>query len=313
MTSLPWPAALPARQVRIARPTDQLDVVVGFYRDALGLPELDRFAGHAGYRGVLLGLPGHDHHLEFTEHEAGSPGPAPTRDNLLALSFDGPARVHEVAARLARWGQAAVPPENPYWAEHGAVTVEDPDGWRVVLVPEPLVGATTAVEVGLHQGERADLRALFELAEDSATELDSYLHQGRVLVARLNGAVVGHLQLIDTDQRDRPEVKNMAVHEGLQGRGIGSRLLRAALDMLAAEGAQEVLVATAAADIDNLRFYQRHGFRMRAVERDAFRAATGDRTDAEVAGIPLRDRVWLDHRLGPPHHAAVPAYEGDVS
>jgi hypothetical protein len=26
-------------------------------------------------------------------------------------------------------------PANPYWAEHG-VTVEDPDGFRVVLVPE---------------------------------------------------------------------------------------------------------------------------------------------------------------------------------
>ena len=43
--------------VRVARPTDQLDEVVRFYREGLGLPELDRFAGHVGYRGVLLGLP----------------------------------------------------------------------------------------------------------------------------------------------------------------------------------------------------------------------------------------------------------------
>lgn len=35
-----WPAALPARQVRIARPTDRLDEVVRFYRDGLGLAEL---------------------------------------------------------------------------------------------------------------------------------------------------------------------------------------------------------------------------------------------------------------------------------
>jgi hypothetical protein len=67
---------LPARQVRIARPTDRLDEVVGFYRDGLGLPELARFDGHAGYSGVILGLPGADHHLEFTRHERGSPGPA---------------------------------------------------------------------------------------------------------------------------------------------------------------------------------------------------------------------------------------------
>jgi catechol 2,3-dioxygenase-like lactoylglutathione lyase family enzyme len=45
--------------VRIARPTDQLDDVVRFYREGLGLPEIDRFAGHAGYRGVPANR-GHD-------------------------------------------------------------------------------------------------------------------------------------------------------------------------------------------------------------------------------------------------------------
>jgi hypothetical protein len=28
--------------------------------------------------------------------------------------------------------------ENPYWTDNGAVTVEDPDHWRVVLMPQPL-------------------------------------------------------------------------------------------------------------------------------------------------------------------------------
>jgi len=44
----------------------------------------------AGCRGrcVLLGLPGARYHLEFTQHDHGSPGPAPGRDNLLVLCFD---------------------------------------------------------------------------------------------------------------------------------------------------------------------------------------------------------------------------------
>src|SRR6476646_4625310 len=75
MTSQPWPATLPVRSVRVARPTDQLDEVVRFYTDGLGLSELGRFEGHAGYRGVLLGLPGLEYHLEFTQHDEGSPGP----------------------------------------------------------------------------------------------------------------------------------------------------------------------------------------------------------------------------------------------
>jgi catechol 2,3-dioxygenase-like lactoylglutathione lyase family enzyme len=40
-----------------------------------------------------------------------------------------------VRAVSARLGVDPIPPANPYWAEHG-VTFQDPDGFRVVLVPE---------------------------------------------------------------------------------------------------------------------------------------------------------------------------------
>ena len=138
MTSRPWPATLPVRHVRVARPADRLDEVVRFYREGLGLPGLGRFAGHAGYRGVMLGLPGMTYHLEFTQHDHGSPGPAPGRGNLLVLCFDDRAPVEQVASRLAALGHLPVEAENPYWTANGAVTVEDPDHWRVVLMPRPL-------------------------------------------------------------------------------------------------------------------------------------------------------------------------------
>ena len=38
-----------------------------------------------------------------------------------------------VVARLAEMGYLPAEPENPYWAARGG-TVEDPDGWRVVLM-----------------------------------------------------------------------------------------------------------------------------------------------------------------------------------
>lgn len=301
MTSGPWPATLPVRNVRVARPTDQLDEVVRFYADGLGLPELGRFAGHAGYRGVLLGLPGGEYHLEFTQHDDGSPGPAPTRDNLLVLYFDDVAQVKQVAGRLAKLGHPPVAAENPYWTDNGAITVEDPDRWRVVLMPQSPTADNPApgVTVEWYDGDREALRPLFELAEDSAAELESYLHAGRVLVARLGSQIVGHLQLVDTGQPGQAEVKNMAVRDDWQGKGLGQQLMQAALTLLAAEGTTTVLVATAAADTGNLRFYQRQGFRMRSVERDVFTAAAGYPPGSLVAGIELRDRVWLDLTLVP--------------
>jgi hypothetical protein len=40
------------------------------------------------------------------------------------------------AQAAAGWlGAEPAAPANPYWAEHG-LTFEDPDGFRVVLVPE---------------------------------------------------------------------------------------------------------------------------------------------------------------------------------
>jgi ribosomal protein S18 acetylase RimI-like enzyme len=74
--------------------------------------------------------------------------------------------------------------------------------------------------------------------------------------------------------------------------GIGTALVRAALDRAFAAGATQVLVATATADIGNLRFYQRLGFRMDRIERDVFTAERGYAA-LDVDGIPVRDRVWL--------------------
>jgi GNAT superfamily N-acetyltransferase len=150
------------------------------------------------------------------------------------------------------------------------------------------------LQIEIYRGSRDSLRSLFELAEDSAAELDAYIDAGRVLVATSDREIIGHLQLTGTDDPRQAEIKNMAVRENRQGQGIGRRLIQAAIELAAAESVTTILVATAAADIGNLRFYQRQGFRMRSVERDAFTPATGYPPGLLIDGIELRDRVWLD-------------------
>jgi GNAT superfamily N-acetyltransferase len=145
------------------------------------------------------------------------------------------------------------------------------------------------------RGSRSDLRPLFAHADDSPAAIDSYIEQGEVFVARRSGHIVGHVQLL----RDGVgwEIKSVAVTEGERGRGIGTLLVRAALRRAFNTCAAYVRVATATADIANLRFYQRLGFRMDRVERDAFTPDRGyERRD--VDGIPLRDRVWLSIDAG---------------
>lgn len=128
-----WPAHLPATRVRIARPTDQFDALVAFYRDALGLPELGGFQNHDGYTGMMLGLPGEGTHLEITTHTTHHAGRAPNRDSLLVLYIDDNDAIAALVKRMASHGHTPVPPENPYWAL-GGVTFEDPDGYGLVLM-----------------------------------------------------------------------------------------------------------------------------------------------------------------------------------
>lgn len=120
-------------QVRIARPTGKLEEVIRFYHDGLRLQQIGKFEGHEGYSGVIFGMPDANYHLEFTSHIDGSPCPAPTKDNLLVFYFDGSQKRDSIAKKLFEMGYPEVEPENPYWSNHG-ITIEDPDGWRVVLM-----------------------------------------------------------------------------------------------------------------------------------------------------------------------------------
>jgi lactoylglutathione lyase len=198
---------------------------------------------------------------------------------------------------LSFFAEPAGEPSVIGWMPAAAVYFRDPDGHLIEYLamldgpPRPELGIVPwsqsgydapagSLRIEAYTGPREELRPLFELAEDSAAELDGYLSAGDVLVARRGERIVGHVQLVDGGT----EIKNLAVAPEQRRRGVASRLVEAAL---ARGGARTVRVATAATDVDNLRFYQRLGFRLRSIERDAFVPERG--YDATV-----RDRVWLD-------------------
>jgi GNAT superfamily N-acetyltransferase len=230
------------------------------------------------------------------------------------LYLDDATAVTAATARLRAVGLEPTADLHPYWAANGAVSYRDPDGRQLVFAPwvygrdpDPMdrdrtEAADAPVRVEWYDGDREALRPLFAEAEDSRARLDAYIGDGRVLVARRGADVVGHLQLVPAGD-DVVELKSMAVVEELRGRGIGRTLVETALAQATRDGATRMLVATAAASVGNLRFYQRRGFRLAAVERDAFTPRTGYPDQIVIGGIPLRDAVWLDRPLHPPPHS----------
>jgi ribosomal protein S18 acetylase RimI-like enzyme len=132
---------------------------------------------------------------------------------------------------------------------------------------------------------------LFALADDSAEQIEAYIGLGRILVACEGDAILGHAQIVDA------ELKSIAVAEGRQRSGVGRALVEAVIARARADGAACLTVSTATADIGNLRFYQRLGFRMTRIVRDAFGPATGYPEGLTIDGIPLRDQVFLEFDL----------------
>jgi lactoylglutathione lyase len=293
-----------------------LDRSIAFYRDVVGLPlALEVPARGAAF--FWIGGPG--------EAMLGlwSLGSAPVG---LSLHIALKASLEDVLGAcdallsidvtpLSFFGTQTTEPSVIGWMPAAAVYFRDPDGHLIEYLamldepPRPERGivawsqwASTEtdaewVRVERHTGPRGDLRALFEEAEDSAQQLDAYLDAGEVLVAIADDKVVGHLQLVRTVDADASEIKNMAVDAHHRGRGVGRMLIEAAIDLTRAQGRSTLTVATAAADVGNLRFYQLAGFRMRSIERDAFSSVTGYAAHTIVDGIRLRDRVWLDLHL----------------
>ena len=109
-----------------------------------------------------------------------------------------------------------------------------------------------------------------------------------------SGEVIGHLQLIPTAQPGVAEIKSLAVRAGFRRRGVGRALVDRALATCRVEHAGAVTVTTAVADIDNLRFYQRCGFRASSIERDVFTPEAGYQPGLSADGIPVRDAIRFE-------------------
>jgi GNAT superfamily N-acetyltransferase len=153
------------------------------------------------------------------------------------------------------------------------------------------------ITIEQYTGPHRDLYWSFREAEDSDELLAAYIDLGRLWVARsAAGEVIGHLQAVPRDEAVW-EVTNTAVVESQRGRGAGRALLERAVDEARAAGVRRLILATGAADVGNLRFYQRCGFRMTHVVPDAFTSYQGYPEGMQVDGIPMLDQVWFERVL----------------
>jgi catechol 2,3-dioxygenase-like lactoylglutathione lyase family enzyme len=119
----------PGTTIRLARPSRDLAAAERFYVAGLGLEVLFRATARAPgeHDLIMLGRPAATWHLELV---AAAVRPAPTEEDLLVLYLSRPID-DDLVERLVEAGGRRVS-QGPYWNRWG-VTIEDPDGYRLVL------------------------------------------------------------------------------------------------------------------------------------------------------------------------------------
>jgi ribosomal protein S18 acetylase RimI-like enzyme len=135
---------------------------------------------------------------------------------------------------------------------------------------------------------------LLLLADPSVKMVGKYIFESSVYVAIIDAKIVGVLALFPMG-KTLIEIKNIAVAETHQGKGIGKKLLTFAFSEAKEKGFQDIQIGTANSSISQLVLYQKMGFKMDHILKSFF---TDNYPEPMYEnGILVRDMVVLKKKL----------------
>jgi ribosomal protein S18 acetylase RimI-like enzyme len=134
------------------------------------------------------------------------------------------------------------------------------------------------------------------LSADPSREMAAkYLKEGTCYVAELDkGETLGVIVLLPIKE-NRAEIKNLAVAEYAQGKGIGKSLITYGIQVARDEGFEVIEIGTGNSSINQLALYQKAGFRITGIDKDFFLINYPEPIFEN--GIQCRDMIRLSKRL----------------
>ncbi|MDH1009229.1 GNAT family N-acetyltransferase [Pseudomonas nicosulfuronedens] len=132
-------------------------------------------------------------------------------------------------------------------------------------------------------------------ADPSREQIESYLPDSRLLALNEADSVRGVLTLTPREP-GVAEITSLAVEDEWQERGLGRRLLLAAIEQAREAGLQRLTIATGNSSLAQLGLYQRLGFRIVGIETDHFVRHYPE--PIYENGIQCRDQIRLALDLG---------------
>ena len=114
-----------------------------------------------------------------------------------------------------------------------------------------------------------DAFELFLLADPSQNQINKYIQKSIIYGAYLNDILIATYALLPIDEHTI-EIKNIAVIENIQRKGVGTLLLSHARETAIEMGFIQIIIGTANSSIYQLLFYQKCGFEIFELRKNFF-------------------------------------------
>ncbi len=136
---------------------------------------------------------------------------------------------------------------------------------------------------------------LLMLADPSKEVVDRYLPSSHLFGAFEDQKLLGVIVLFPLSTTSM-EIKNVAVREDMQGRGIGSYLIDQSVRFASKSHYRQVCIGTANSSTSQLRLYQKLGFELSEVRWDFFTKHYAEAIYED--GIQARHMLVLTKHIG---------------
>ena len=117
--------------LRVARHTNNLEIIENFYVNILGFEKLGGFQNHNNYDGSFIGKSDLDWHFEFTQSDVKA-NHTFDDDDIIVLYPDTIKKYNNLLDNILAHNISIITATNPYWNENGKMFL-DPDGYRIVI------------------------------------------------------------------------------------------------------------------------------------------------------------------------------------
>lgn len=134
--------------------------------------------------------------------------------------------------------------------------------------------------------ERMTLLPLLLVGDEDKEKVMGYLNLGKIFVAKIQSKIVAALLMI-FDDKGNAEIKNISVLPKYQGNGIGTQLISFVVSK-SPKSLEQLIVGTGDADIQNIYFYLKNGFRFCNIRKNFFKEYA---RSIVSNGITLQDMV----------------------